>query len=151
MGIKFYMQQTYANGTPMTGAPIKDIEQDYDGLLYMSIDGMEKFGALKSYTETYADSDRVRVHLPKRGERSSFDVSLNLLFTGENRWTSYYSFIDYITSGFHIFWDTVRKRKLVFYVNKAIEPKEIENKGSAKYIEVTLPLTSVFGRTFPIE
>lgn len=150
LGIKFYMQSVNNKGEA-TSDTIKDIEADFDGLIYMSVDGLEQFGSLKSYTETYADSDRVRVYLPKSGERSSFDVTLKLLFVGDNRWSSYYSFIDYITDGFHAFWDTVRKRKLIFYVDKSIEPSEISNKGSVKYIEVKIPLTSVFGRTFPIE
>ena len=150
LGIHFYMRETDRLGNFIEESEEIDLEERFSGLNYMSLDGMETFGKQKTYIENYADSDHDRVYLSPDDNRETFSVTLKLVFVGKDMYQSYYSFMDYVTKGFHAYWDTVRKRKLIFYCQDEVKPSDVKYNGSTKYIETSLKMTSVFGKTFPI-
>ena len=151
MGISFYMRETDKKGNFLEGSVAKDLEADFKGLLYSKADGIEKLGKLRVHTETYADSDRTRVYIPEKQTYEPTNVSFTFLFVGEDKERTYYSFLDYITKGFHAFWDTKRMRKVIFYVEDEISPATVINKGRTQYIELTLNVKNIFGKTFQVE
>lgn len=150
MGIYFYMQEVDKKGDPIVGAPIKDLENDFDGLLYSKASGLNKKGKARVYKENYSDSDRVRVHIPSLPTNEPTHVTFSFLFVGEGRYDTYNSFVEYVSSGFHSYWDTKRKRRLVFYVEEEIEPAEEAWYGSTPYLKLELRVENVFGRTFEV-
>ena len=66
--------------------PTYDIEEHFVGLLYMRAEGMNDIGKSKNvYTETYADSDRLRVYLPNDGNytNDATKITMHFLVVGD--------------------------------------------------------------------
>lgn len=150
MGIYFYMQEVDKMGNPIDGAPIKDLEKDFEGLLYSKASGLNKIGKARIYKEQYADSERVRVYVPEQEINEPTKVIFSFLFLGEDRYKIYDSFLEYVRKGFHSYWDTKRKKKIYFYVEKEIEPATEAWYGSTPYLILELEVDNIYGRTFDI-
>lgn len=152
MGIHFYMQAVDKHGEAIEGAEVKDLEVDFDGLLYSKAEGLDKKGKIKnSYTEKYADSDRLRVHFPTTPTREATTVKFTFYFIGENRRKTYDEFYAYLTGGFRAFWDTARKKRLVFFAPNEYEPANEMWYGSEPYLELNITVQNIFGQTFDVE
>lgn len=152
MGIHFYMQAVDSHGNAMVGADIKDLEADFDGLLYSKADGLDKKGKIKNaYTESYADSDRLRVHFPTNPTGEATTVKFTFVFIGENRRKTYDEFYTYLTGGFRAFWDTKRMKRLIFYAPNEYEPANEMWYGSEPYLELNVTVQNIFGQTFDVE
>ena len=124
---------------------IKDLEYYFKGLKYMSMKGLGAIGDPKIYVEEYADSDTLRTYIPKEVKNSPIECELTLAFVGANRYDVYYNFNEYVRQGYHRYFDSVRKKALIFFVNDKIEPAEEMWKGSTPYLQVTYKLKSVKG------
>ena len=144
---KFYMQATDSKGVALEGAPIKDLEVDFEGLRYLKATGLNDIGEARVYTETFADSDRTRVYIPSEVTHKQTTVTLSLVFIGKKRHETYDAFLAYITNGFHAFWETARNKRLVFYVESNISPSEELWSGSNPYLKLDLTLKNVYGKT----
>ena len=152
MGIYFYMQATDGKGNPLASAPIKDLEGDFDGLLYSKAKGLNDKGKIKNtYKEVYADSDRVRVYFPEEPLREATTVTFTFYFTGENRYAVFEEFVKYVSGGFRAFWDTKRNKKLVFYAPEEVKVADEMWYGSTPYLSWDLKVQNVFGETFDVE
>ena len=150
--VKFYMQATDKMGVAITGAPIKDLEVDFEGLLYSKAKGMNDRGKIKNtYKEVYADSDRVRVHFPSEPKREATTVTFTFFFRGENRYKTFDEFVAYASGGFRAFWDTKRKKRLVFYAPEAATVADEKWYGNKPYLSYDLKAQNIFGETFDIE
>lgn len=123
----------------------KDLEWDFPGLKYMSLKGLDSIGDPKIYVEEYADSDTLRTYIPKDVKNSPIECELTLAFVGANRYDVYYNFNEYVRQGYHRYFDSVRKKALIFFVNDKIEPTEEIWKGSTPYLQVTYKLKSIKG------
>ena len=151
-GYEFYMQECNSKGQPLTDTAPKRLEQDFQGLRYASIDGIEAFGAPKNvYSESYADADRLRVYAPADIKHKETTVTLTLYFVGENRFTSLDAFNGYVKKGFHRYWDTARNKWFAFYVKDELKPAEQMWHGSTPYLKMDYKLINIFGRTFDVE
>lgn len=151
-GIHFYMQATDNYGVAIAGAEIKDLEEDFEGLLYSKAEGLNKKGKVKNvYTEQYADSDRLRVHYPAKVTREATAVTFTFYFMGENRYKVYDDFYAYLTEGFRAYWDTARKKRLVFYAPNEYKPAEEMWYGGKPYLKLELQVQNIFGETFDVE
>ena len=150
---KFYMVACDNKGNPIDGAQTMDLEKDFNGLKYSSMEGIETIGAAKNiYSESYSDSDRLRVYVPDNLTHKPTTVTLTLYFVGENRYNVYDSFNTYLKgSKYHIYYDTARKKKLIFFVKDGISVGESQWFGSTPYIQVEYKLSNIFGRTFDVE
>lgn len=150
--VKFYMQATDAKGIAIAGAPVKDLEVDFDGLLYSKAKGLNDKGKIKNtYKETYADSDRVRIHFPSEPKRDTTTVTFTFFFRGANRYKTFDEFVAYVSGGFRAFWDTKRKKRLVFYTPESATVADEKWYGNEPYLSFELKVQNVFGETFDVE
>lgn len=158
---KFYMVACDNKGVPIEGAQTMDLEKDFkvekDGVVvgqlrYKECKGLNEIGAARVYTEEYSDSDRLRVHIPDNLTHKPTTVTLTLYFIGEDRYNVYDSFNTYLKgSKYHIYYDTARKKKLIFFMKDEISVGESQWFGSTPYIQVAYKLSNIFGRTFDVE
>ena len=151
-GYNFYMQECDSKGRIIAGSAPKNLEQDFEGLRYSKIDGIEAIGAPKNvYSESFADSDRLRVYAPKDVKHKETTVTLTLYFVGENRFKSLYAFNEYIKAGFHRYHDDARNKWFAFYIKDELKPADSQWHGSTPYLKMDYKLINIFGRTFDVE
>ena len=148
LGYKFYMVNCDKNGKVAESATEYDLEKDFEGLLYSKATGLYLVGKPRIYTEKYADSDKLRVYMPDTVVNEPTTVNFTFLFTGENRYTIYKTFVDYVRNGFKRYYDNVREKYLYFFVNTEIKPAEEVFYGSKPYLKLDLTVQNIFGRTF---
>lgn len=151
-GYEFYLQECDKEGNVLAGSVRKRLEQDFKGLRYSKIDGIEAIGAPKNvYSESYADSDRLRVYAPKDVKHKETTVTLTLFFVGDERFKTLDAFNGYIKGGLHRYWDTARNKWFAFYIKDELKPAEQVWYGSVPYLKMDYPLINIFGRTFDVE
>lgn len=125
-----------------------ELTEHFQGLIYCQCEGLSNYGAVKNvFTETYAESDTLRVYLPEKAVRESTDIKLTVLFTKENRRDVYDSFVEYITGKQIKYWDTVRNRIAYLIQVDKIEVDEDLLYGSSPYIAVEFPFKNLKGYT----
>lgn len=132
-----------------------NIEETYDGLLYSKAEGMNNVGKSKViYTESYAESDRLRVSVPPDGNytNEATVITMTFLVVGkeEDRQSVLDEFESEIRAGIHRYWDTARKRYFDFVVTDDIKVSDERWHGSQPYVEVQIPMQNLNGRTFPM-
>ena len=157
-GYKFFLQECDKKGNVLVGTTPKSIEEDFnieDGsgfVRYKECKGLNTTGSANIYTEQYADSDRLRVHVPENLTHKQTTVTLTLYFVGENRYKCYDAFNAYLkASPYHIYYDTARHKKLVFFVKDEISTNTSQWYGTYPYIEVQYKLANIYGQTFDVE
>lgn len=143
-----------------------NIEEDsrFVGLLYMKAEGMNDVGKAKNiYTETYADSDRLRVSLPKHrqnniGVHSVTDIAneatkitMHFLVVGteSQRQTTIKNFRDYVRVGIHRYWDDARNLEFDFIVTEEFKVSDERWHGSSPYVEIAVTMQNLNGKTKP--
>ena len=147
----FYMQECTKDGVLIEGTK-KNLEHDFNGLKYSRMDGIETIGATKNiYTETFADSDKQKVYMPKEVTHKPTDITFTVFFLGENRYKVYDEFNAYIGKGLHKYWDDARKKWFIFYVSDEIKPAEQKWHGSEPYLKMSYKLKNIYGMTFDLE
>lgn len=149
---KFYMVACDNKGNPIVGAQTMDLEKDFEGLKYSSMEGIETIGAAKNiYSESYSDSDRLRVYVPTEVKHKETEITFTVYFTGKNRHKTYDAFNAYITKGFHRYHDSARNKWFAFYIKSELKPAESMWYGSTPYLKMEYKLSNIFGRTFDVE
>lgn len=147
---KFYMQQCTKEGVLIDGT-LKDLEMDFDGLRYAKCVGLNNYGAAKNvYTEKYADSGTLRSYVPDEVYNEAIDVTFTFYFFGDaaTRQRSFHAFMDYLRTGYHVYWDTARNRKFQFIPPmQAVSPSDEMWYGSRPYFKVDLKLQTIKGWT----
>lgn len=154
---KFYMIACDKDGN-VTQSTEKDLETDFNGLVYSKCEGLDTIGAAKNiYEEKYADSDSIRVYMPVITDENGntiFDIKnepttikLTLFFVGENRYSVRDDFNTYIRNGFHKYWDNARRRRFQFYVSKELPIGEEKWYGSTPYLKCEYTLNNIHGKT----
>lgn len=151
-GYNFYMQECDSKGNTLVGTSPKNLEQDFQGLRYSRIEGIETLGSPRNvYAESYADADRLRVYAPKEVKHKETNVTLTLYFVGEGRFNTLDAFNAYIKGGFHRYWDDARNKWFAFYIKDELKPAESQWHGSTPYLKMDYKLVNIFGRTFDVE
>lgn len=146
--IKFYMQKEkpFVEGEPTE--KVYDLEKDFSGLKYSSCKGLLSKGRRKNiYTESYHDSDELRVWQGEEVFREATSISFTFYFIGEDRQSVYQSFYDYVKNGKIRYWDTKRKKEALLVFQEAIEVSEDAYKGSTPYIMVDFKFQNLWGET----
>lgn len=132
----------------------KDIEAEF-GCKYVRLEGVNEYGKAKNiYTESYAETEELRVHIPEKVLYENTDVALTLVFpciTKNNRLDvtdNERRFFEYV-SGRRIEWyDTFRERCLtLLLINKPEVVGEILY-GDTRYREVKYTFKNIYGRSF---
>lgn len=152
----------YMQRVDIENQPSYDIEEHFNGLLYMRAEGMNDIGKAKNiYTETYADSDRLRVSLPKHrynniGIHSVDDitneatkVTMHFLVVGAeaSRQTTIRAFRDYVREGVHRYWDDARNLEFDFIVQDEFKVSDERWHGSSPYVEIQVVMQNLNGKT----
>lgn len=142
---KFYIQYCDANNVLVDGTK-KDLEEDFEGLRYLKLTGYETTGKVKNaYTETYSDSNRLRVYVPSSPTFEATTLTLNLCFFGDNRYLTKEAFHQYIYNKIFRYWDTARDGYAVCICTDAVEVSEDNVKTDIPYISCNFKLTNIYG------
>lgn len=139
MNVKFYIKRE--SDTDYT-----DLESYFNGMKYSKCVGLEDLGKPKNiYTETYADADFLRVHIPESVKREATDITFTFIFFGENRKSVYDRFNQFIKGQKLYYYDTARNKKAYMVLIDKTEPKEDIYKGSKPYISVDYKFQNLWG------
>lgn len=93
--------------------------------LYCKCEGLENKGKPKNIvTETYADSDRVRVYTPDEIKRDTTTISLTMCFIGNNRQQVQQNFFNYINDRPIFYWDSARRRAAILLLEQNVNITE---------------------------
>lgn len=125
-----------------------DLEEYFPGLKYVSCTGLSDYGKIKNiYTESYAETEQLRVYMPDTIVRENTDIEFEFGFTGENRRDTYDNFVEWI-SGYKLkYWDTARHREVEMILIDAIEVDEDLLLGSSPFIVVPFTFKNLKGST----
>lgn len=139
MKVKFYIKRE--SDTDYT-----DFESYFNGMKYSKCVGLEDLGKPKNiYTETYADADSLRVHIPEDVKREATDITFTFIFLGENRKSVYDRFNEFIKGQKLYYYDTARNKKAYMVLIDKTEPKEDIYKGSKPYMSVDYKFQNLWG------
>lgn len=142
------IRQYKPEGATQEQSSVKDLEADFNGLVYSKCEGLLTIGAAKNiYEEKYADSEKIRVHVPEVIHNEATTIKLTLFFVGEARNTTRDAFNEYIRGGFHKYWDDARKRMFQFYVSQELPVGEEKWNGSTPYLKCEYTLNNIHGKT----
>lgn len=152
-GYKFYIQRVKkaADGTYISeGNPIS-LEDEYVGLKYSKMDGLNTIGKTKNiYTEKYADGDMLRVYYPKAVKNEATTVTLTLYFFGENRADILENFLYELRQCVHRYWDTARNLWFDFYIDGEVKPTDENWYSGTPYFKVDLKMQNIYGETYKV-
>lgn len=113
------------------------------------------------YSESYAEEDGDDVYMSSGVVRSSVEYTLELYFfcpddvggdyaaRVDAARAVYEEFMDYVSGGMIVWWDTVRHRRVLMYLEEGVEPDDDVVCGEP-YLGVELKFRGVFGRSFPL-
>ena len=161
MGYKFYIQKySREHYNKETGKYDKedigeliDIEENFK-CKYVKFEGLSETGKVKNvYTETYADSEELRVYVPDDVLYEQTDISLTLLFapssTDDNDvQVNERAFFEYVSGHKIEYHDTFRNRYVsLLLINKPEVVGEVLYGGS-RYREVKYTFKNLYGRSF---
>lgn len=148
--IKHYMWKE--GDTEFSPTGVKDLEARFPGLKYSSCAGLNDKGKRTNiHTESYADSDELRVWQGDTVIREATNITLELYFIGENRQKAYDDFYEYISNGKVYYWDNVRKKQAYMVLNDALKVKEDVYKGSTPYMRVDFKFQNIWGACKNVE
>ena len=150
---KFYMQQVTKRDDAWELVPNtrKDLEVDFSALRYSKAEGINNIGKPRVYTETYADSDRLRVYVPEVVTNEATKVTFTFYFFGDNRQTIFDEFNEYIRNGVHRYWDTARNKYFDFILADEVNISGEKWYGATPYFEVKYAVQNLNGRTFDVD
>ena len=126
----------------------KNLESDFVGLKYIKCEGLSDKGKIKnSYTESYMDSEELRLYVPDTPLRESTDIEFEFGFSGDNRWKVYDEFVEWIGARKVKYWDTCRNRELEMVLSDKIEISDELLYGSTPYFVAQFKFTNLRGYT----
>jgi hypothetical protein len=103
------------------------------------------------HTESYADSDELRVWQGDTVAREATTITLDLYFIGSNRQDVYEDFYQYISNGKVYYWDNMRKKQAYMIFKDALKVREDVYKGSTPYIRADFKFQNVWGACKDVE
>lgn len=126
---------------------IYDLESHWPGIRYKQCKGLNDKGKKKSvYTESYADSDELRVWESNTLAREATTIELTLYFMGDGKQSTYDSFYDYIKQGLFLYADTVRKKLAKMILIDAVKPDEEKfTQGDTSYYKAKFVFQNIWG------
>lgn len=142
--IKFYLKKEDVDEEYV------DLESTFKGMKYLQCKGLEDKGKPKNkYTETYADSEELRVHEPNVVFLEATTLTFTFLFVGDDRKSVYDSFCEYINKGKFYYRDTKRNKLAYITLLEAIKPSDDIYKGSTPYIKADFKFQNIWGECKP--
>lgn len=140
------MNQEYKFYMSKEGESVRDLEKDFEGMRYVKCTGLLDKGKRKNiYTESYSDSDTLRVWQGEEVTREATEVVFTFVFIGDSRQSVYKDFYNYVKNGKITYYDTARNAESLLVLIDAIKIKDDTWKGSTKYIEVDFKFKNLWG------
>ena len=125
---------------------VPDINEPPCGILYSKCDGLfDKGKRVDIHTETYADSDEMRVWIGEKILREPTTITLSLYFTGRHKGEVFDSFMSFLENSKLYYWDTSRLKKAYMILKDAVTVKEDVHKGSIPYMLVDFKFQNLWG------
>ena len=161
MGYKFYIQRYsrkhYNKETSQYDkediGDLIDIEEQFK-CRYVKFEGLSETGKVKNiYTETYAETEELRMYIPDEVLYENTDMSLTLLFAPDSTNDSDVqnnerAFFEYVSGHKIEYHDTFRNRYVsLLLLNKPEVVGEVLYGGS-RYREVKYTFKNIYGRSF---
>lgn len=161
MGYKFYIQRYsrkhYNKETSQYDkediGELIDIEEQFK-CKYVKFEGLSETGKVKNiYTETYAETEELRMYIPDEVLYDNTDMSLTLLFSPYSENDSDVqdnerAFFEYVSGHKIEYHDTFRNRYVsLLLLNKPEVVGEVLYGGS-RYREVKYTFKNIYGRSF---
>lgn len=137
-----------------------NLETYFGRILYSKCEGLDTKGKRKNvYTETYSDSDNLRVWQGEEVTREATQITLTLAFIGDRkdtkdaqgnvikkgRQTAFDALYNYIKNGKLYYWDTARNKKAYFIFTEEYKTSEEMFYGSQPYILASFTLQNLWG------
>lgn len=152
------------NDSTQAESKLLDIEISFPGLRYKSISGLDAYGKPRVYSENMPESAKGSVYIPSdKSLREQTDIELTLYFfdpdyidghTDEEQLMAveevYHKFVDFVSGGSIVYYDTARKRKVKMYLNDAVTIGTDRLTGVI-YKEVTFKFKNLYGQSFPTD
>lgn len=140
MKYKFYMKRDGLDSEYV------DLESFFDGMRYMSSEGLNDKGKVKNiYTETYSDSDTLRVYMPNVIAREATTITLRFAFLGENSQQIFDLFYNFVKGNKIYYYDTAREKEAYMFLQEAVKVSEDYRKDGEKYIVVEFKFQNMSG------
>lgn len=140
MKYKFYMKRDGLDSEYV------DLESFFDGMRYMSSEGLNDKGKVKNiYTETYSDSDTLRVYMPNVIAREATTITLRFAFFGENSQQILDSFYNFVKGNKIYYYDTAREKEAYIFLQEAVKVSKDYRKDGKKYIVVEFKFQNING------
>lgn len=141
---KYYMRR-YVDGAWEDDV---DICKRFSGMKYLRCSGLSSKGSPKNvYSESYAETDELRMYFPDNAVLSNTDIEFEFVFSGENRRDVYDDFCEWIAGHRIVYWDTCRMREVEMYLSDAISPSDDYLYGSSPYMSAKFKFKNIFGKT----
>ena len=129
-----------------------DLESYFNGLRVCTVKGLSSKGKPKNiYTESYAETDELRLYLPENVSRENTGIEITLAFGGDNRRDIYDTFCDWVTGHKIRYRDTCRKREAEMVLLEALELSDDYLYGSEPYLTVDFKFKNINGQTKKID
>lgn len=125
-----------------------NLETKFGRILYSKCEGLDTKGKRKNvYTETYSDSDNLRVWQGEEVTREATKITITLAFIGnrEERQETFDALYEYIKNGKLYYWDTARNKKAYFIFTEEYKTSEEMFYGSQPYILASFTLQNLWG------
>lgn len=140
MKYKFYMKREGVDSDYI------DLESYFLGMKYMKCEGLNDKGKVKNrYTETYSDSDTLRVYMPDVVAREATTITLRFAFLGENNQQIFDLFYNFVKGNKIYYYDTARGKEAYMFLQEAVTVSEDVNKDGTKYIVVDFKFQNMSG------
>lgn len=147
------------NGEGWTEEDEIDFLETFKGAEYKSISGLLNYGTPKVYTESFAETSELSVHLTDK--RSETEITLTLYFFPPSGTTDreagyaeadavYHNVVKYFTRSKIAYRDTFRKQKVLMYLSDAVTVNTDRLYGQV-YKEVQFKFKNIYGRPFPLD
>lgn len=138
----------------------KNINNDFNGVYYQSADGIETHGTPWVYTEEYPESNELDVYFSENNTFKSTDFTLKLYFIAPDGKkdneaidyiiNAYNSFFYFVSGHLILYWDNVRKRKLLLALTESVKPSTTSVLSGREYLAVSFKFKNLFGRSFTL-
>lgn len=145
----------------ITEGTTKNVMTDFEGVFYQATDGIEAIGQPRVYTEEYPESDELSVYFPENTTLKATDFTLKLYFIAPDDKkdneaidciiNSYHSFMDYLQGSLILYWDNVRKRKLLLALTENVKPSTTSVLEGREYLAVSFKFKNVYGKSFALD
>ena len=145
----------------ITEGTTKNVMTDFEGVFYQAADGVEAIGQPRVYTEEYPESNELSVYFPEKTTFKATDFTLKLYFIAPDDkkdneaidyiLNSYHSFMDYLQGSLILYWDNVRKRKLLLALTESVKPSTTSVLEGREYLAVSFKFKNVYGKSFALD